>query len=389
MRAVARIVLVFCYVCFIAILSGRDRVWAQGGALPIRIGAFLSVIGDGAYVGAPQLATLQLYVELINKQGGVLNRPLELVYYDVGIDTKTAQTAVRRLIDQDQVDVIIGGSTTGAAMAVLPIVEQAQIPFIALAGSGALVSPVYPWVFKASPTDRIACAKIFEDMQKRGISRIALITGDSGFAVSMKEQCANVATDYGVAFVASQTYPSQTRRVNEPLQRLAGVPGIQAVLAIDFGSAPPYLVQAYRKSGFKVPLYQTHAQVSEDFIDLAGDAAEGVRMPVPLLTVAAELPDGDPHRRILRAYIDAYKRKWDIAPNFYGAYAHDALLMVVGAIVRAGNADNINVRDAIEQTDGFVGASGTYRMSEQDHMGLDLSSFRMAEIKGGTWVLIE
>jgi branched-chain amino acid transport system substrate-binding protein len=389
MRAVARIV--FVLFCLIAALSGADRAWSQGRAqaLPIRIGAFLSVTGDGAYVGAPQLATLQLYVELINRQGGVLNRPLELVYYDVGIDTKTAQTAVRRLIDQDQVDIIIGGSTTGAAMAVLPIVEQAQIPYIALAGSGALINPVYPWVFKASPTDRLACAKIFEDMKKRGISQIALVTGDSGFAVSMKEQCASVAVEYGIRFVGSQMYPSQTRRVAEPLQRLVGLPGIQAVLAIDFGSAPPYLVQAYRKSGFKVPLYQTHAQVSDDFIDLAGDAAEGVRMPVPLLTVSGELPDGDPHRRILRAYVDAYQRKWDIAPNFYGAYAHDALLMAVAAIVRAGNADNIAIRDSIEQTDGFIGASGIFRMSEQDHMGLDLSSFRMAEIRGGTWVLIE
>src|ERR1051325_4629288 len=124
MRAIARIVLlVLSLIC-------AESSWAQN-APPIKIGAFLAVTGDGAYVGAPQLATLQLYIELINKQGGLLGRSLELVYYDVGIDTKTAQTAVHRLIEIDNADLIIGGSTTGAAMAVLPQIEQGQIPFIA------------------------------------------------------------------------------------------------------------------------------------------------------------------------------------------------------------------------------------------------------------------
>ena len=382
MGAIARIVLlVLCLIC-------PDRSWAQNEP-PIKIGAFLAITGDGAYVGAPQLATLQLYVELINKQGGLLGRSLELVYYDVGIDTKTAQTAVHRLVEIDKADLIIGGSTTGAAMAVLPLIEQAQIPFIALAESGALINPLKPWVFKTSPTDRIACAKILQDIQRRGISKIALITGDSGFALSMKEQCASMTDYYGMTIVGSQMYPSQTRRVAEPLQRLAKLADVQAVLALDFGSAPPYLAQAYRKADFKVPLYQTHAQVGDDYLDLAGAAAEGVRMPVPLLTVAGELPDSDPSRRILRAYIDAYKRKWDVVPNFYGAYAHDALLIAVAAIARAGGVGKAAVRNAIEATDGFVGAVGTYRLNAQDHMGLDLASFRMAEIQGGTWVLIE
>ena len=386
MRAWARII--FAFFCLIASFAGAERAWAQS-APPIRIGAFLAVTGDGAYVGAPQLATLQLYVELINKQGGLLGRPLELVYYDVGIDTKTAQTAVHRLIEIDRTDLIIGGSTTGAAMAVLPLIEQARIPFIALAESGALIDPVRPWVFKTLPTDRIACAKILQDMQKRSLSKIALITGDSGFALSMKEQCASMAEYYGVTFVGSQMYPSQTRRIVEPLQRLAALPGIQAVLALDFGSAPPYLAQAYRKAGFTVPLYQTQAQVGDDYLDLAGDAAEGVRMPVPLLTVAAGLPENDPNRRIIRAYVDAYKSKWDVVPTFYGGYAHDALLIAVAAIARVGSTDKAAVRDAIEGTDGFAGAGGTYRLNAQDHVGLDLSSFRMAEIRNGTWVLIE
>lgn len=314
MRALARLFLL------LLLIVSAVQSHAQEPS-PIKIGAFLAVTGDGAYVGAPQLATLQLYIELINKQGGVLGRPLQLTYYDVGIDTRSAQTAVHRLIDIDRVDVIIGGSTTGSAMAVVPLIEQAKIPYFALAESSALINPVNPWVFKTSPTDRIACAKILRDLKSRDLLKIAIVSGDSGFAVSMKEQCVTLAPDYGVNIIASQTYPSQTRRVTEPLQKLAGIPEIQAVLALDFGSAPPYLVQSYRKLAFKAPLYQTHVQIDDEYLDLAGESADGVRMPVPLLKVANDLPDNDPNRRILRAYIDAYRKRWDVAPNVYGACA--------------------------------------------------------------------
>ncbi len=382
MRAFARV----AWILLFAI--GATDALAQT-APTIKIGAFLSVTGDGAYVGAPQLATLQLYVDLINKQGGVNGQPLELFYYDVGIDMRSAQTAVHRLIETDRVDLIIGGSTTGAAMTVLSLIEQAQIPFIALAGSTALISPVNPWVFKTSPTDRIACAKILEDMKRRGIARIAMISGDSGFAVSMAEQCTTQAANYGISIIVNTTYPSQTRRINDQLARIRAVPEVQAVLALDFGSTPPYLAEAYRRSGAKAPLYQTQAQVTEEYLNLAGDAAEGVRMPVPPLSVADYLPDADPSKRILRAYIDAYRKHWDVPPNAYGAYAHDAILIAVSAIVRAGGTDKVAIRQAIEETENFAGANGIYRLSAQDHMGLDLNCFRMAEVRNGTWVLIE
>jgi branched-chain amino acid transport system substrate-binding protein len=381
MRVLARAFL------FLLCLFCAAPCWAQ--AKPVKIGAFLSVTGDGAYVGAPQLATLQLYIELINKQGGVIGRPVELVYYDIGIDTRSAQTAVHRLIETDRVDLIIGGSTTGAAMAVLPLIEQAQIPFMALAGSSALVNPVNPWVFKTSQTDGIACAKILQDMKKNGLVRIALIAGDNGFSSSMKEQCATLAPSFGVTIFVNQTYSSQTRKLTEPLARIRAMPEVQAVLAIDFGAAPPYLAQAYRRLGAKAPLYQTHAQVTDDYLNLAGDAAEGVRMPVAPLDVVDDLADTDPTKRMLRAYIDTYRKRWDVAPNVYGSHAHDALLIAISAIARAGSTDKAQVRRMIEATDGFAGANGIYRMTAQDHMGLDLSSFRMAEVRNGTWVLIE
>src|ERR1022692_4701609 len=126
---------------------------------PIKIGAFLSVTGGAAFLGDPEQKTLELYVEKINAAGGVLGRKLQLVAYDSAGDSEKARTFAKRLIEQDKVDVIVGGSTTGATMAVIPLVEQAQTPFVSLAGAVGLIEPVQKWGFKTPHTERMACEK--------------------------------------------------------------------------------------------------------------------------------------------------------------------------------------------------------------------------------------
>src|SRR3990170_1365509 len=131
---------------------------------PIKIGSFLSVTGGAAFLGDPEQKTLELYIGKINAAGGVLGRKLQLVSYDSAGDAEKARTFAKRLIEQDKVDLIVGGSTTGETMAGVPLIEQAQIPFISLAGAVVIVEPVKKWVFKTPHTDRMACEKIFIDM---------------------------------------------------------------------------------------------------------------------------------------------------------------------------------------------------------------------------------
>src|SRR3954463_10793589 len=119
-----------------------------GAQQPIKIGAFLAVTGPASFLGDPQAKTLRTYVEQVNKTGGVVGRKLEVVIYDSAGDAKQAVTFARRLIEDDKVDLIIGGSSTGETMAAVPIIEEAQIPFISLAGANVVVEPVKKWVFK-------------------------------------------------------------------------------------------------------------------------------------------------------------------------------------------------------------------------------------------------
>src|SRR5512133_3185408 len=144
---------------------------------PIKIGAFLSVTGGAAFLGDPEQKTLELYVEKVNAAGGVLGRKLQLVSYDSAGDAEKARTFAKRLIEQDKVDIIVGGSTTGTTMSAVPLAEQAGVPFISLAGAVVIVEPVKKWVFKTPHTDRMACEKIFVDLQQRKLSKAAIISG--------------------------------------------------------------------------------------------------------------------------------------------------------------------------------------------------------------------
>ena len=74
-------------------------------------------------------------------------------------------------------------------MSIIPVVEDAEMPFISLAGAIEIIDPVKKWVFKTPHTDRMACEKIFEDMKTRGITKIGMISGTDGFGASMREQC--------------------------------------------------------------------------------------------------------------------------------------------------------------------------------------------------------
>jgi branched-chain amino acid transport system substrate-binding protein len=365
---------------------------AAGAALaqqPIRIGAFLAVTGPAAFLGDPEQKTLELYVEKLNAAGGLLGRKLQLVSYDSAGDAEKARTFAKRLIEQDKVDVIVGGSTTGETMAVVPLVEAAGVPFISLAGAIVIVEPVKKWVFKTPHTDRMACERIFLDMRSRRIDKIGLISGAGGFDKSMRAECLKVAPTYRIQVVADEAYGAGDTDMTAQLTKIKNAAGVQAVLNAGFGAGPAIVTKNFRQLGLSVPLYQSHGVASKEFIKLAGDAAEGVRLPAAAVLAAEQLPAGDVQRSVSVAYKKDYEARYKQDISTFGGHAYDGLMIAVEAIRRAGSTDKAKVRDAIEATKGFVGTGGVVNMSAADHMGLDLTNFRMLEVKKGSWVPVQ
>ncbi len=353
---------------------------------PIRIGAFLSVTGPAAFLGDPELKTLELYVDKLNAEGGVLGRKLQLVAYDDGGDAEKARTFAKRLLEQDKVDVVVGGSTTGTTMAAVPLMEQAGMPFISLAGAVVIVEPVKKWVFKTPHTDRMACEKIFVDLQARKMSKVALISGSGGFDKSMRAECMKVAGKYGIEFVADETYGATDTDMTAQLTKIKGS-SAQAVLNAGFGQGPALVTRNFRQVGLTLPLYQSHGVASKEYIKLSGPAADGVRLPAAALLVSDLLAGGDAQKPVVSAYSKAFEDKYKAEVSTFGGHAYDGLMLTVNAIKAAGSTDKAKVRDAIEATKGYVGTAGVVNMSASDHMGLDLTAFRMLEIRNGDWTL--
>ena len=353
----------------------------------IKIGSVLSVTGPAAFLGDPELKTLQMYVDELNKKGGVIGRQLQLVHYDDGSDANKANGFAKRLIDDDKVDILVGGTTTGSTMSMVPLVEKANIPFISLAGAVVIVEPVKKWVFKTPHTDRMASEKVFEDMKKRGITKVALLSETSGFGNSGKKETEGVAAKYGITLVANETYGPKDTDASPQLTKIKNTAGVQAVFVYGLGQGPAIVTKNYKQLGITLPLYHAHGVASEEFIKLAGPAAEGVRLPAAALLIADKLAANDPQKAVTTAYSKAFKEKWKTDVSTFGGHAYDGLMLAVDAIKRANTTDKAKVRDAIEATKGFIGTGGKVTMSATDHLGLDLSAFNMLEIKNGDWTI--
>jgi branched-chain amino acid transport system substrate-binding protein len=355
----------------------------------VKLGAVLSVTGPASFLGDPEKKTLEMYVDEINAKGGVNGQKLQLVVYDDGADANAARTFATRLVEEDKVVAMVGGTTTGATLAMMPVFEEAQIPLISLAGAIQIIEPVRKWVFKTPHTDKMACEKIFADLKQRNLTTVALISGTDAFGKSMRDQCVAVAPQAGITIAHEESYGPRDSDMTPQLTNIKGKPAVQAVINPGFGQGPAIVTRNYRQLGIALPLYQSHGVASKQFIDLAGPAANGVRLPAAALLVAEKLPDNDPQKAVVVAYTRAYQQKTGQPISTFGGHAYDGLMIFVEAAKRAGSFDTAKVRDEIEKTKNFIGTGGIVNMSPRDHLGLDLSAFRMLEIKGGEWTLVQ
>ena len=361
---------------------------AHQASAQIKIGAVLSVTGPASFLGDPEKRTLEIYVDEINAKGGVNGQKLQLVVYDDAGSADNARTFATRLVEEDKIVAMVGGSTTGSTLAMIPVFEDAKIPFISLAGAIQIIQPVHPWVFKTPHTDRMACEKIFADLKTRNLTTIALISGTDAFGKSMRDQCIAVAPNAGINIAIEESYGPRDSDMTPQLTNIRNKAGILAVVNPGFGQGPAIVTRNYRQLGITLPLYQSHGVASKQFIELAGPAAEGVRLPAAALLIADKLPASDPQKPVVVNYSRTYQEKTGQAVSTFGGHAYDGLMILIQAMQRAKSADTAKVRDEIERTKGYIGTGGIVNMSPTDHMGLDLSAFHMLEIKGGDWTLV-
>ena len=374
-------------VCCVACL-GFLPVTAVFAAGTVKIGGLFAVTGPAAFLGEPEKKTLEMLVNETNAKGGINGIKLEAVIYDTGgNETKAVQLATK-LIKDDKVSVIIGPSTTGESMAVIPVAEKEKIPLISCAAGIKITDPVRKWVFKTPANDHVAAEKILNHMAKQNQKAIALLTVTDGFGSSGREQIKTLAAKKGFRIVADEVYGPKDTDMTAQLTKIRGLKP-DAIICWGTNPGPAVITKNVKQLGIKTPLYMSHGVASKKYIELAGaDAAEGVMLPAGKLAIYGMLPQNDPQVKLLREYDKAYKKTFGVEASTFGGYAYDAFLLVAGAMKKVGPSAE-QIRNGIEQANKLVSISGVFTMSPKDHNGLNLSAFEMVRIVKGDWSLVK
>ena len=173
MRIVRLLTVAVCIVAVFATLALAGNT--------IKVGAILAVTGPASFLGAPEAKTLEMLVEDINAKGGVNGNKIELIIKDSGGSPEKAVSFAKQLIEEEKVFAIIGPSTSGETMAIKNIAEDGKTILISCAAAEVIVNPVAKYVFKTPQKDSYAVIKIFEQMKKMGISKIGVLSSNTGF----------------------------------------------------------------------------------------------------------------------------------------------------------------------------------------------------------------
>ena len=355
---------------------------------PIKIGCLFDLSGPAGHIGTPSKYVAEMLAERLNKAGGVNGRPIKLVFGDAESNPGKAAIEAKRLIENEQVIALIGPTRTDSAMAIINLIETSGTPNVGCVGGTPPVNPVRRYVFKSPQKTVTAVQKVYQYLQKQGIQKIAIITATDGFGKEGEQSLKELAGEYGIKIVADEKFDVTDVDMTVQLTKIKATDA-QALICWTIGPPGSIVAKNVRQLSYTIPLIQCHGLPDPKYIELAGDAAEGTIMPSTKLMVAAQLPDSDPQKKLLLDFINEYEnvRKYGKV-NTHSGYAWDALMLVVNAIKTAGT-DKAKIRDAIENTKGYVGISGIYNMTAEDHCGLSTDSMVMIKVAGGKFTLLE
>ncbi len=363
-------------------LLGAISAFAEDDA--IKFGAVLSATGPASFLGEPEKNTLEMLAEELNAKGGLLGKKVEMIILDDETDVNKAVLAADRLLKKDQVVVVLGPTTSGNTLAIKNKFAPASVPLISCAAAEKIVVPVDPWVYKTPQSDRHAVKKILEHAKSKDYKKIAILTVSDGYGQAGREVLKELVPAEGFELVADEVYGPKDTDMTAQLTKIKGA-GADAIICWGTNPGPAVVAKNRVQLGIDTPLYMSHGVASKKFIELAGDAANGILLPAGKLTVAEQLPDDDPQKPLLVKYAKEYQDKYNIPVSSFGGYAYDAFMLAVKAIEDGKSADPKDIRDNLEKIKDFAGTGGVFTFSPEDHNGLTEKAFVMLVIENGDW----
>ncbi|NPV59024.1 MAG: ABC transporter substrate-binding protein [Actinobacteria bacterium] len=361
----------------------------SGSKEPIKIGVVLSESGANEPLGKPERNAIKLFVKRLNEAGGIDGHQVEVIIKDDQSDANKAKQAMVELLEQDNPVAVIGSSGTGPTIAMKQEAEKAGIPQVCMAAGANIMDGDITWIFRTPPTATEAGKKALAyiaDVLK--VKRVALLYDTNPFGTDGKAVVEKEASGYGLEVVVSEGY--QTDESEEGMDtHLTNVMTANPEVVLVWGTnpGPAKIAKRMRDKGITIPYVGSHGIANQAFIELAGEAANGVVFPAgKMLIYEKVLEPGSEEYEFIKDFDEAYFEEYGEEINTFAGHGWDAILIITEALKRAGaDATPEELRDEIEATKGLVGTAGIFNYSPTDHNGLTPDDLTMVEIVDGKW----
>ncbi len=362
-----------------------------------KIGVLAAVTGPSSSLGEPERDAALMLQKQLEAQGGIKGadgvlHPVQIVIQDTEGNGDTAVTVAKKLIDDEGVVAIVGPTTSPESMALIPVVQEAELPMISMASSSGIVEPVAErkWIFKSAQSNRHTAPWQVKYVKAKGLTNIANFYVNNAYGEDGRDGIRAAAKEMGVNIVLEDTFGATDTDMTAQLTKLKAS-GAQALLVTATPPAAAILTKQFRELGLTIPIVHNHGIAMVSFITLCGEqVAEGVLFPMGKLVAASALPDSEPQKAVLAGFVRDFQQSSGKPPSTFAGHAWDGIQLALQGLEKLPNGlplkeQRARLRDAVETTQGFVGVTGIFNLSAQDHVGLNVNDIVLARITNGKW----
>ena len=357
----------------------------------VKVGVLVSATGPAAAIGLP----MKNAVPLLPKE--LAGQKIEYIVLDDGGDPTKSVTNARKLITEDNVDVLVGSSITPTSIPLVDIAGEVKIPLLATVPTMAMVQPMDEkrrWVFKMPQNDSLMAEAIAAHMEKAGVKTVAYIGYNDGYGEGWFAEVDRIFPMHGIKILVKETFARADTSVTGQVLKLMAANA--DVVFIAASGTPAVLPQkTLRERGFTKQVYQTHGISTMDFIRVGGKDVEGTIFPAGPMTVAAQLDDSNPIKKSAVEFTKAYEEMYKIPMAAFAGHMVDTSRMIEAALPAAlakakpGTPEfRAALRDALENTKEVVLTHGIMNMTPTNHCGFDERARVMLKIENGQWKII-
>lgn len=357
----------------------------------VNVGVSVSATGPAASLGIHERNTF----DIVPRQVG----DVQVNYFvlDDATDTSQAVRNMRKLISEQNVDVMVGSTVTPGSLGMVDVGAEMKVPVISMAGNAVVIEPqegAKVWAFKTPQNDALMAQAILKNMQKQGVKTVGYIGFADAYGTGWLTEVERVLEGTGIEIVARESFArSDTSVTGQVMKLIAARP--DAVLVGTAGTPGALPQRELVQRGYKGIMYHTHGSANNDFLRVCAKACEGVILPVGPVVVASQLDDSHSAKESALEYIRLYDEKFgENTFNSFGAHAWDASVLINAAIPAAletgaepgTEAFRIAMRDSLENLQEVQGVHGVFNTSKDDHNGMDERARVLIKIEDGQWV---